>query len=270
MVTFNSLLPICYNKISAGEQVTIYSSCHHLQLWLNYSVILQKRQMNSTNNSTSKIINDPSETFCAVMPIFFLLLFQFVLKHLLSNKGTVLKPVSGMLSVKNVNRYLCLFSEPSDCVWVGGDAEVGHGRGGHGLLFRVRPRREETTLGKDLHTIREYLDVTRVHGDVKWTVAHISSCMGEMVLLFNKLLVKNKKQCLQSLQMTRLFRLVFFNLCLIIMPIILLLSPRPHHLRRTLSSTTCMSASRESSANSSGGTRWALSLLLLRHSPTKS
>lgn len=51
----------------------------------------------------------------------------------------------------------CLL-EPGDSVRVGGDAALGHRRGGHGLLLRVRQRGEETSLGQDLHSIREFRD----------------------------------------------------------------------------------------------------------------
>lgn len=37
--------------------------------------------------------------------------------------------------------------EPGYRLRMGRNAAVGHGRGGHGLLFRVRPRREETPMG---------------------------------------------------------------------------------------------------------------------------
>lgn len=46
-------------------------------------------------------------------------------------------------------------SEPGNRFWVGGDAALGHWRGGDGLLLWVRQRREETSLGQDLHSIRE-------------------------------------------------------------------------------------------------------------------
>lgn len=45
--------------------------------------------------------------------------------------------------------------EPGDSLWVGGDAALGHRRGGDGFLFWIRQRREETSLGQDLHSIRE-------------------------------------------------------------------------------------------------------------------
>lgn len=46
-------------------------------------------------------------------------------------------------------------TEPSDCIRMGGDAEVGHWWGGHGVLLWVRARREKTTLGQNFHSIRE-------------------------------------------------------------------------------------------------------------------
>lgn len=45
--------------------------------------------------------------------------------------------------------------EPGYCLWLGGDEALGHRRGGNGLLLWIRPRREETSLGQDFHSICE-------------------------------------------------------------------------------------------------------------------
>lgn len=50
-------------------------------------------------------------------------------------------------------------TEPGDRFWVGRDAALGHRRGGNGLLLRVRPRGEETTLGQNLHPLCECVTV---------------------------------------------------------------------------------------------------------------
>lgn len=55
-------------------------------------------------------------------------------------------------------------SEPGDCVWLGRDAEVGHRWRGHGLLFWICKGREETTLGQDFYTLREY----HIHMIAQW------------------------------------------------------------------------------------------------------
>lgn len=56
-----------------------------------------------------------------------------------------------------LSAYVCCVSplEPSDRIWVGGDATLGHWWGGDGILLRVRQRREETSLGQDFHPICE-------------------------------------------------------------------------------------------------------------------
>lgn len=46
-------------------------------------------------------------------------------------------------------------TEPGDRFWVGGDAALGHWWGGDGFLLWIRQRREETSLGQDLHSICE-------------------------------------------------------------------------------------------------------------------
>lgn len=45
--------------------------------------------------------------------------------------------------------------ESGNRVWLGRDAEVGYRWRGHGVLLWVRPRREETTMGQDIHTLCE-------------------------------------------------------------------------------------------------------------------
>ena len=79
--------------------------------------------------------------------------------HIVSPEaGQRIVPISSEDIEQVVTRHcgaLLCAPESGDRLRMGRDAALGHGRGGHGLLLRVRSRGEEAALGQDLHTIRE-------------------------------------------------------------------------------------------------------------------
>lgn len=67
-------------------------------------------------------------------------------------------PLPGLTPAPASQTHLLVLgcSEPGNSVRVGRDAAVGHRRRRDGLLFRIRARREEASMGQDLHAVCEW------------------------------------------------------------------------------------------------------------------